>query len=277
VWANFANDYFAEVELLPMPATLNHRRTRGGPLMEEKAGFWGHLHVDTDPKEKISFCINHELSLTPAAGSHAWSVIPTLSWKPVSNFSLSIGPGVEHGVEDAQYVTDTDGAGYMPADFGERRYVFARLDQRTLSANLRLNVSFTPNLSFQTYLQPLLSAGSYTEFKELARARSYEFIRYGLDNGSTYDPATGTVDPDGPGPAPAFEVDDPSFNYKSLRGNAVLRWEYRPGSTLFLVWTQSRSDYEEMGALRFRPSLRRLFDAEAENIFLVKVSYYLDL
>jgi len=83
------------------------------------------------------------------------------------------------------------------------------------------------------------------------------------------------VDPDGPGgPAPAQEIDDPNFSLASLRGNAVLRWEYLPGSTLFLVWTQNRSDTETIGAFDTGRSLHRLFDAQADNIFLVKVSYW---
>jgi hypothetical protein len=150
----------------------------------------------------------------------------------------------------------------VPANFGGLHYVFARLDQTTVLANIRLNVSLTPNLSLQTYLQPLISAGRYTDFKELARARSYDFIHY-----ASADEA----------PVNEGEPPDPSFNIKSLRGNAVLRWEYRPGSVLYFVWTQLREDFEPQGELRFGPSMRRLLDAEADDVFMVKATYYLDL
>jgi len=83
------------------------------------------------------------------------------------------------------------------------------------------------------------------------------------------------IDPDGSGPASAIEFENPDFNFKSLRGKAVLRWEYYPGSTLYVVWTQTRSDSEPHGEFRFRHSLGRLLDAKADNIFMVKLSYWL--
>jgi hypothetical protein len=85
------------------------------------------------------------------------------------------------------------------------------------------------------------------------------------------------ADPDGAGPAPAIAIGSQDFNLRSLRGNAVLRWEYMPGSALFLVWTQTRSDEETMGDFEFSHSARRLFDAKANDIFLVKASYYFNM
>jgi hypothetical protein len=130
---------------------------------------------------------------------------------------------------------------------------------RRETAGVGFDVSFAPGLSLQTYLQPLISAARYEEFKRLARARSYEFESYGA--------------------TPPEGVNDPTFNLKSLRGNAVLRWEYRPGSVLYLVWTQERAPDPEwgMGELRFGPSTRRLLDAQASDIFLVKATYYFHL
>ncbi len=86
-----------------------------------------------------------------------------------------------------------------------------------------------------------------------------------------------TVDPDGAGPAESFSFDKPDFNLRSLRGNAVLRWEFRPGSTLFLVWTQSRSDEAPVGDFKFRRDVRALFEADADNIFLLKINYWFQL
>jgi len=89
----------------------------------------------------------------------------------------------------------------------------------------------------------------------------------------TFDPATNRFDPDGAGPAAPSTRD---FNFKSLRGNAVFRWEYRSGSTLYLVWTQERSDVEFSSDFNVGPSFRRLVSADADNIFLAKVTYYLN-
>ncbi|MDZ7262382.1 MAG: DUF5916 domain-containing protein, partial [candidate division KSB1 bacterium] len=159
-----------------------------------------------------------------------------------------------------------------------KRYVFAELDHTTLSASIRLNWTFTPQLSFQLYAQPLISAGDYHDFKELARPRSYDFNKFG-EGGSTltYQDEQFVADPDGAGPAEPLTWDNPDFNFKSLRGTAVLRWEYLPGSTLYLVWTQSRSQSEEIGEFRFQRSLRHLWDTKGDNIFMIKVNYWWSL
>jgi len=156
--------------------------------------------------------------------------------------------------------------------------VFGVLNQTELSAGIRLNWTYTPKLSLQLYAQPLISAGRYGSYRELARPRSADFTHYGVDNGSTIAYVDSTksyeVDPDGAGPAQPFSFGKPDFNFRSLRGNAVLRWEYMPGSTLYFVWTQSRSDFEDVGNFRFGPSMRRMFDAPAENIFMIKATYW---
>jgi hypothetical protein len=157
-----------------------------------------------------------------------------------------------------------------------KRYVFGEMKQTEISANLRLNWTFTPRLSFQLYLQPLISDGTFANFKELARPKSYAFDVYSgdwvLHADGRYE-----IDPDGQGPAGSLSFDNPDFNYKSLRGNAVLRWEYRPGSTLYLVWTQSRWNdaYEE--PFSFRRSVGRLWDAQADNILMLKATYWWSL
>jgi hypothetical protein len=271
----FANNWTVSPEYFPFLSAKNDRRTRGGPLMREPASTWWQLSFDSDPSRKTTWHLVTSGSSTPSANTTYWSLYPSVEWKPVSNFTLSVGPGLDRTIEDAQYVTKVAAPGEVPEDFGDRRYLFARMDQTTVSANLRLDVSFTRNLTLQTYVQPLISAASFGDFKELARAGSYDFVRYGRDNGSTYDPATGIVDPGGGGTP--FALPDPSFNFKSLRGNAVLRWEYRPGSVLYLVWTQQRADFEPSGDLRLGPSTRRLFDAQADDIFLVKATYHLNL
>ncbi len=266
----FANSWYASVSGAWNPPMVNDRWTRGGPRMRTLNQGESSLTLVTDSKNRFYYEFGASYSGSTDGNSHGVSLNPCVVWKPASNFSLSVGPGYDHYIEDAQYVKQVLAPGEVPIDFGERRYVFARLDQQTVSANIRLDLSFTPNLSLQTYLQPLISAGSYDDFKELARANSYSFVHYG----AAYDPATGVVTPAGGTP---FALIDPSFNYKSLRGNAVLRWEYRPGSVLYFVWTQERTDSQDYGELNFGPSTRRLFDAQANDIFLVKATYYLNL
>jgi hypothetical protein len=150
------------------------------------------------------------------------------------------------------------------------------MDQRTLSMDTRLNLTFTPNLTLELFAQPLISSAQYGDFREFVAPRRLEKATYGRDVGTiSVSDATRTVDPDGTGPAAAFTFTDPSFNFRSLRGNAVLRWEYRPGSTLFFVWTQSRSHQAPTGSMDLSRDLDALLQAPSDNIFLLKISYWL--
>jgi hypothetical protein len=247
--------------------------------MDEPPGTYVAVAFNTAGRNKRVYSLTASRNFTPDAGrTDYYNVFPAVEWRPVSNFSVQVGPNLQRAIENAQYVPLDEAAaaapGRVPADFGGLRYVFARMDQTTISADIRLNVSFSTNLTLQTYIQPLISVARYGDFKELARAGSYEFIHYG--DGAVMSPDNVvTVTPAGGGDP--FTFRNPDFNFKSLRGNAVLRWEYRPGSVLYVVWTQQRTDREPLGELQFGRSARRLVDAQADNIFLVKATYYLNL
>ena len=254
------------------PKTLSDRRTRGGPLMVNQPGVEWEFSLDSDPNKRWIYGGGFHGNHYQRDWEQSWTAWAALEWKPGARVSLRMEPQVERLRTSAQYVDTFDDA-MATGTFGHR-YVFADLDQTTVSASVRLNWIFTPRLSLEVYAQPLLSSGSYTGFKELARPRSYEFTSY-PDPSPTADPDRIVVDPDGPGgPAAGNEIDDPNFSLASLRGNAVLRWEYSPGSTLFLVWTQNRSDTETIGSFRTGRALGRLFGATADNIFMVKLSYW---
>jgi hypothetical protein len=124
------------------------------------------------------------------------------------------------------------------------------------------------------YLQPLLSVGRYSGFKEAAQPRTYDFLRYG-EGGSTiaFDPGAGAylVQPATGSP---FVIPNPDFSFTSLRVNAVCRWEFRPGSTLYVVWTQQREDETSEGRFAFNQSISSLMRAPGDNVFMVKVSYW---
>ncbi len=157
-----------------------------------------------------------------------------------------------------------------------RRYVFANLDQSTIAMDTRLDWTFTPELTLQLYAQPFVSSGSYSSFKQLHAPRTYAFDVYGTGVGTiTRSGSIYTVDPDGTGPASSFAIRDPDFNVRSLHGDAVLRWEYRPGSTLFFVWQQQRQGFEPMGDFSFRRDAGAIFRAPPTNQFLVKVAYWI--
>jgi hypothetical protein len=267
----FTNNWTFSSSLAWNPRTVNPRRSRGGPLMYNMPGYELNVFGDTDGSRKRYYNVSWYEYLQPEENSFDYTLQPYFVYKPKANVRFEAGPGYDSARDGAFYVaTIADPA--ATATYGNR-YVFARLDQQTLSANLRVNVSFTPTMSLQFYGQPLISTGRYSDFRELARPRSLEFVPQGA-GGWTYDPATREFDADGAGTAASPTVRD--FNSKSLRGNAVFRWEYRPGSALYLVWTQQRNDEEPLPDFRLGPSFHRLGQSQADNIFLAKVTYYLN-
>ena len=143
----------------------------------------------------------------------------------------------------------------------------------------------TPWCGWCRAAQPLIAGVDYRDFKEFAAPRTTRTLVYGRDVGTIHDSvdvdagcagagACYAIDPDASGPAPSFLLMNPDFNFRSLRGNAVLRWEYRPGSTLYLVWTQQRADVADVGDFDFARDRRALFSAHPDNVFLLKVSYW---
>jgi len=139
-----------------------------------------------------------------------------------------------------------------------------------------VNVTFTPSLSLEAFARPFLGSGTFGGLKELDRPRAYSFTRYDQVGTVTREGTEIVVDPDGDGPAEEFSVDDETFTTRSLRGSAVLRWEWRPGSTLFLVWQQQREYEDVLGDLRLQRDLRALGRASPDNVFVVKVAWWLN-
>src|SRR2546422_107518 len=256
---------------------LDARLPRGGPLAATPAAWNAFTEVFSDLRRPVSFDASVSYSWNDADG---WTLdlTPSVQVRPSGAVSFSLGPEYVVGRDAAQYVTQVSDP-TATATLGAR-YVFAELAQHSVNVALRLNVTFSPTLSFQLYAQPFVFTGDYTQFKELRARRAYTFNVYGRDNGSTvaYDAAANayTVDPDGAGPAAAFSFDNPDFRTRSLRSNAVLRWEYRPGSTLFVVWTQSRhGDFSDPSFDLTRDLGRELLRDRPTNVLLVKLNYWL--
>lgn len=254
------------------PESVNNRLTRGGPLTLNPSGWESYFELGSDSRKPWVLSLGFNGGYYESSKYVSFS--PSIEWKPASNVSVSIGPDYTKDITTAQWVGAFDDPA-ATATYGTR-YVFAELNQTSLAASIRLNWTFTPKLSLQLYAQPLISSGDYKDFKELARPRSYDFNVFPQHN-TSFDGENYVVDPDGSGPASSIEFENPDFNFKSLRGNAVLRWEYLPGSTLYLVWTQSRSDYEQMGDFQFNRSFRRLWTADVDNIFMIKAAYWLSI
>jgi hypothetical protein len=258
----------------------DERLMRGGPVAVLPAGDVVSANVSTDSRRAVVLNVNPRFQRNTEGGFQS-AMNTSIRWKPASSVSLSFGPSynLTRGVQ--QYVTSV--ADPTATAFAGNRYVFSSLVQKTLSMDTRLAVTFTPNSTLEMYVQPFIASGAYSDFKEFDAPRQVRKSVYGRGRGTiasnvgTNGLVTSyTVDPDAAGPAAPFTFDNPSFDTRSLLGNVVYRWEYRPGSTLFLVWTQSRSDeLSYTGNLDFARDRSALFSTHPDNIFLVKVNYWL--
>ncbi len=269
----FKNYWGGEILTAFYADAYSNNITRGGPLMLTPSFVFTRCNFYTDNRKPIVGRL-FGTYFNSTSGSESWSTELSLKIKPGSKVSISLGPGYSYGNTVGQWVDNIEDS-LMTETFGNR-HLFATLEQKTLYAEIRLNWTFTPRLSLQVYLQPFISNGRYSGFKELARPESFDFNVYGEGSSTiNYDAEYEEylIDPDGPGPAQAFYLSNPNFNYKSLRGTAVLRWEFRPGSILYLVWTQNRSDESNPGDFRFGRDINDMFSASGYNVFMIKFTY----
>jgi hypothetical protein len=233
------------------------------------------LYVATDSRKRFVASVEPTYTWIEE-GYREFALFLNFTYKPASNISFSLGPYFEHGESSAQYVTTVEDA-TAEAFYGSR-YVFSDLDQNTVSMDTRLEWTFTPRMSLELFLQPFFSSNEFSRFKEFAAPRTLDKLVYGEDMGTiALDEGVYSVDPDGAGPAQVFTFDDPDFSFSSLRGNLVYRWEYIPGSTLFLVWTQDRNTELDEGDFDLGRDADDLFSTAADNVFLVKLTYWLGI
>jgi hypothetical protein len=253
--------------------TLDDKLTRGGPTTIRPGIRSFNTSVVTDTRRR--FWMN-AYGTWVERDFEIWnrSYGAQLNFRPWAALTLSLSPVYNRVHTVAQYLA-TIADSTATTTFGAR-YVFGTLDQRELSMPLRLNLVLSPRLSVQLYAQALLSAGDYPAIRELRAPRTYDFPAYGSEVGTLARGAGGyDVDPDGTGPAASFRIADPDFNVKSLRANVVARWEFRPGSTLYLVWTQRRLDQAHPGDFAFGRDTTDLFRAPSDDVFLVKLAWWL--
>ncbi|MBU1935903.1 hypothetical protein KKG05_00760, partial [bacterium] len=277
IWADsyieFHNYYTAEITLCANPKTVSNTRTRGGPLTWNRPGWEIDGYMYTDNRKSLVFGIG-TWGYTIARNDWNRALWADIEWKPAANLSFNLSPQIMWSDDWLQWVDYFEDE-TATQTFGNR-YIFAEMYQTELSSSVRMNWTFTPKFSLQLYAQPLISSGDYSGFKELSRPNSNDYRTYPEENISyNSDDEVYTIDPDGSGPADAIELDNPDFDYRSLRGNMILRWEYLPGSTLYLVWTHGRWDDETRGRFDLNRSVDRLFSTDSDNILLVKATYWL--
>ncbi|MEX2153085.1 MAG: DUF5916 domain-containing protein [Gemmatimonadaceae bacterium] len=255
------------------PPTFDDRLTRGGPVAGFVTNGGAQMEINSDRRKKHTYGAFGAYSFN-RAGGWGTTIGPRVTIRPSTAVRVQLQPTYSRTHAMAQFVTRSVDANAI--DTYGTRYVFATLNQNQLSMTTRMDWTFTPNVSVQLFAQPLLAAGDFLDYKEFARPREFQFEVYGREIGTISRNSAGvyTVDPDAGGPSAPFTFNDRDFNGRFLRGNAVLRWEYRPGSTLFLVWQQSRSGSGPPGDFELGRDFDELWSAPPVNVFVVKATWW---
>jgi Domain of unknown function (DUF5916) len=254
------------------PRGMSDNQTRGGTYMLTPHSwfFQGTLSGNHSKPTTWSLAGSYQKF---ELGGKVYNANAVFTVQPAARWQASFTPRYFYSINPRQYITTVAGGG--AATFGSR-YLFAYVEQSTLAAQFRLNFAFTPDLTLQGYAEPFASSGRYYGFGELAQPRTFDLRSYGQTPGTTLSvPVNGTYTvTDG---AARFSFTSPDFNLLSFRSNLVLRWEWLPGSTLFLIWQQSRSNTLPFGDLVRPGALWDATTAPGDNFLAVKLSYWLNV
>jgi hypothetical protein len=229
---------------------FDDRATRGGPGVYSAGsrGFWHYVSSDS----RRALRLNYFGAVGGDGEGTTWADFnPNVTYRPLPALTFNPGVRLSRNKFGAQWVKKVT----VP----DTHYIFGELDQTTVAVTMRLNYTMTPTLSLQLYAEPFVSSGDYQAFKELANGRNRDYTQ-------RYAPYLYNV----------TSSDNPDFNVKSFRTTNVLRWEYKPGSTLFVVWQQARENTAVPGGFRFGRDVRDIFGVPPRNTFLVKLAYWLN-
>jgi len=252
---NFVNNMWLNTGLTvqQLPGTFCDNCARGGPAFRRSPKASLNIGVQGDDRGHVvpNFFISKGRG--DYGASHYIDYSPSLTLIPMSQLQLEFDAGWTVSHDDAQWLGNFSDAG------GVTHYSFARLMQDTRSLGMRVSYTATPTLSFQLYAAPFVARGEYSNTRELSATPRAEAYR---DRFVAYTPPSGT---------------SMGFNVLQLRSNNVVRWEFRPGSTLFAVWTHGRDGYDPRYVERnLRGEYNDLFSLHPANTFLLKLAYWLD-
>ena len=276
IGSELPNYWWFSTFVMRRPEVYDDRLTRGGPVVRRAGNWYFASNLDTDSRKRVVFGFYPYYQRT-AEDATSYGLNFNIRFKPASNVSASVSPGYSRSESTAQFVSRFADA--TATHFYGQRAVFANLEQHTLSFDTRVSATFTPTLTLEIFAQPFASSGDYSTFKEFDRPRGLGKTPFDEAQLRSIPSAEGrdsvyVLDPDRNPATDNFSFSNPDFSFRSLRGNAVLRWDSRPGSTLFFVWQQQRSGQDVFGDFAFSRDAGAIFRERPDNIFLVKMTYW---
>tara|TARA_R110002051_G_scaffold66515_1_gene120406 strand:+ start:280 stop:2832 length:2553 start_codon:yes stop_codon:yes gene_type:complete len=267
---NYKNNWWTEIGAAHKPRIFSNTVLRGGPRWRWSQENFGYLFFGSDNRKKLSFTLGYVNSQAAEKNFSLERYVLRLNYQPFDAFNLSISSEYEENPNKTQYVTEKEVNG-VP------RYITGNIDQKTFSTSIRFNYSLNPNLSIQYYGEPFISRGIYSDFNfvnnPIAENLSERVTLYSenqITKTSTSDSYLVDENIDG---ITDYEIENPDFSFVQYRSNLVLRWEYIPGSEVFLVWSQgvvgSANPYETLGSNLDS----QILGQKKDNTFLIKATY----
>jgi len=265
-WLNY---WTSSVQVSRDLAATSVSLTRGGPLMGRGPGWTTSVNFGNRASNRTRVSGNLYRQVNDD-GLDVTRIEGTLSMRPGPRYQFSVSPYYDRVTEPQQYVSTL--AGGRPETY-HSRYIFAFIDRSTMSMEYRLGLTLRPDLNLDVYAEPFAASGRYYDYGELLAPRSRERLKYGSGGTSL------TVNADGSRVVTAngasFNLRNRDFNTLSFRSNVVLRWEWRSGSTLYMVWQQDRAGTDVVGSRIGIGDAFRSLTAPGPNIFLIKTSFWI--
>lgn len=266
---NFSNYWFAGAGTNLNYNVISNAKLRGGPVIGMPGSLNSWVNINTDSRKRLQLNIGLQHTLNFESSGQNLNIQPQITYKPVNTLSLSLSPSYMVSYDEMQYVDQTN--------FGERsRYLFACIDQKVMAVSFRVNFNLTPDLTLQYWGQPFVATGKYYDYKyitdPMASGYRNRFATYSPDQVSLSGEDHYGIDENRDG-TEDYGFDKPDFTVRDFLSNMVLRWEYNPGSSIYLVWSQTRSGSNSSGDMDYTNDIHDLFSEKPHNVFLIKFSY----
>jgi hypothetical protein len=269
IYLEFLNKWAVNTSTSYTTQSLDARILRGGSAMLLPSVWYENLYFRTDPSAKFFYELNTEISTSGYGSALYYSVQPGIRFTPINTLKLSTSLNYSVNTNDLQYTITAN-------DVNEQRYILGKIDQQTIGITFRIDYNITPELSIQYYGSPFATTGKFSEFKRVTDSKANNYHnRYSelnpVLNVNTYEVSENNnaiVD---------YNFWNPNFDFSQFRSNLVFRWEYHPGSQIYLVWSQDRTEYIQPGNQILHKGISGIKSIYPNNIFLIKFNYWFSI
>ncbi len=270
MWAQFKNFWSFNASVNCEGREIDNTALRGGPSLYSPGHISYNFNINTNNTKKFRFNMGTWQNFGFQNSRKNISVWAGIRYRPVNSLSISLYPDYDYSKRNLQYVTTDE---YNNED----RYIFGEIERRTVNLTVRIDYSITSDLTIQFYGSPYISSGLYSNFKKITDSKADEYSdRYQFYTGDEiqYDQNDNTYGIfESGGTSADYNFDNPDFNFRQYRSNLVLRWEYSPGSLLYLVWSQGRTSDDSNGKFNYFSDMKNLFKEKGQNVILLKLSF----